>query len=182
MRLSVIGCSGSGKTTLAREAARRLGAPFIELDAIRHQANWVELPDDQLRPRVAEAIAGDAWVCDGDYSAVYPMILERSTDVAWLDPPKSVVMAQVIWRSFSRAITARELWNGNRESFANWSDRGHPIRWAWTKFEGVRAKYARKTASGEFAHVAVHHLRDRHGARAFLARLGCVGNIGEAER
>ncbi len=31
----------------------------------------------------------------------------------------------------ARALTRRELWNGNRESFRNWLDPEHPIRWAW---------------------------------------------------
>ena len=42
-------------------------------------------------------------------------------------------MRRVIWRSFSRAVTGRELWagTGNREEFRRWLDKEHPIRWAW---------------------------------------------------
>jgi hypothetical protein len=29
-----------------------------------------------------------------------------------------------------QATTRRELWNGNRETFRDWLDPDHPIRWA----------------------------------------------------
>jgi adenylate kinase family enzyme len=36
-RVAVIGNSGLGKSTISAELARRIGAPHIELDAIRHR-------------------------------------------------------------------------------------------------------------------------------------------------
>jgi hypothetical protein len=168
VRLSVIGCSGAGKTTFARAAAARLGVAFIELDAIRHQANWRELPDPEFRARVAPLLARETWVCDGSYRGVDSLVRARATDVAWLDPSKLVVMAQVIGRSFSRALLRAELWNGNRETFAGWLDSGHPIPWAWRRFGTVRVEYARRIAEDARAGVRVHRLCDRRSARAFL--------------
>jgi adenylate kinase family enzyme len=40
-RTVVIGTSCSGKTTFARDLARTLGLPHIELDALHWQPNWV---------------------------------------------------------------------------------------------------------------------------------------------
>ena len=34
--------SGNGKTTVGRQLARRLGVPFVELDALHHGPNWTE--------------------------------------------------------------------------------------------------------------------------------------------
>lgn len=42
-RVAVVGNSGSGKSTFAAELARRLGVPWVELDAVFHQPGWTEL-------------------------------------------------------------------------------------------------------------------------------------------
>jgi adenylate kinase family enzyme len=168
MRVSVIGSSGSGKTTFGKRLASRLGCPFLELDSVYHQAGWTQLPDDEFRARVAALLTADAWVCDGNYSAVHSVVRDRATDVVWLDPPKAVVMAQVIWRSVSRGVMRQELWNGNRERISEWLSPEHPIRWAWSRFESKRKDYTARMASPEYAHVRFHRLRSRRAARAFL--------------
>ncbi len=123
-RISVIGVSGSGKSTIARLAAARLRIPYIELDAIHHGPKWTEIPDEDFRRIVRELVAGDAWVIDGGYRAVRDLVWARATTVVWVDPPKATVMAQVIWRSFIRALTRHELWHGNWEEFRTWVDPG----------------------------------------------------------
>ena len=140
-RVSVVGSSGSGKTTLGKALAVRLDVPFVELDSIFHQPNWTELPDDEFRARVREAVAGDAWVVDGNYAAVRPIVLGRATTVVWLDYSRPRVMQQVIRRSVGRGITRQELWNGNREDPRTWLDADHPIRWAWTHHARKRVEY-----------------------------------------
>ena len=59
--------SGNGKTTLGRELARRLGVPFVEMDALVHGPGWVDTPDDELRAQVEPIVASDGWVIDGPY-------------------------------------------------------------------------------------------------------------------
>jgi adenylate kinase family enzyme len=140
-RISIIGTSGSGKTTVAARAAKRLGLPHIELDAIRHGPNWTETPDAEFRLKVAAIAAGERWVIDGNYGVVRDIVWARATTVVWLDPPRAVVMAQVIWRSVTRAITREELWNGNRERFGKFLDADHPIRWAFSTHHARRAKF-----------------------------------------
>src|SRR4051794_9102256 len=128
MRVSIVGTSGSGKSTFGRTLADRIGAPFVELDSIYHQANWTPLPDDEFQARVRELVDGDSWVVDGNYSSVVlPIVFTRATTVVWLDYARPVVMARVIRRSASRAFVNRELWNGNREDIRNWIDSEHPI-------------------------------------------------------
>jgi adenylate kinase family enzyme len=171
VRVSVIGSSGAGKTTFGRKLSARLGAPFFELDAIYHLPGWCELSDEEFRARVSEATTAGAWVCDGNYSVVRPMVWERATDVVWIDPPKAIVMAQVVSRSLSRAVTGRELWNGNRERMRTWLDPAHPIRWAWSQYDRKRAEYPARLARPEYAHLRLHRLHSRRQARRFLAEI-----------
>jgi adenylate kinase family enzyme len=165
----VIGCSGAGKTTFGKRLAARLGCAFVELDAIYHQANWTRLADDVFRARVEAALSSDKWVCDGNYSAVHPIVRARATDVVWLNPPKGVVMAQVVWRSVVRAAMPQaELWNGNRESVRRWLNAEHPIRWAWSTFEKKRVDYEARMTQPEYAHLHFHRLQTRPATRAFI--------------
>ena len=60
--------------------------PFVELDGIFHQPGWAPLAADEFRRRVAEVTAGDAWVIDGNYSAVRPLVWARA-DTVDLDRP-----------------------------------------------------------------------------------------------
>src|SRR5437879_13025455 len=66
-RVSVVGSTGSGKTTFARDLARRLGVPHVELDALNWGPSWTMVPVDVFKERVARAVEGDAWVIDGNY-------------------------------------------------------------------------------------------------------------------
>ncbi len=118
--------------------------------------------------RVEAALSSDQWVCDGNYPAVHTVVRARATDVVWLDPPKAVVMAQVAWRSVVGAAMHAELWNGNRESVANWLDPEHPIRWAWSTFEKMRVDCEARMRQPEYAHVRFHRLKTRHAMRAFI--------------
>jgi adenylate kinase family enzyme len=140
-RISVVGTSGSGKSTVAARAARRLGIPHVELDALRHGRGWAETPDGEFRRRVAALAEGDRWIIDGNYTMVRDLVWARATAVVWLDLPRALVMAQVIGRSVSRAVTRRELWNGNRENPLHWLHSDHPIRWSWSTHARRRAEY-----------------------------------------
>ena len=167
----MVGSSGSGKSTFGRKLAERLGVDHIELDAIYHQANWTSLSDDEFRARVSKVVVGDAWVIDGNYGAVRPLVLERATDVVWLDYSRYVVMSRVIRRSASRAFINRELWNGNKESIRNWVDPEHPIRWAWTQFDRKRVEYEARFRSPEYAHLQVARFQSPHEADDWLANV-----------
>jgi adenylate kinase family enzyme len=170
VRVAIIGSSGAGKSTLGQALAARLGCPFVELDAIFHQANWTPLEDEVFRARVAEQVAGERWVVDGNYAAVRPLVLARATDVVWLDLPKAIVMKQVIVRSLRRVIDRRPLWNGNRERLRAWLDADHPIRYAWRKFDERRRHSIELFASPELAHARLHRLRNHAEIDRFLRR------------
>jgi adenylate kinase family enzyme len=166
----MVGTSGSGKSTVGRAAAERLGVPFLELDSLRHQAGWVELPDDEFRRRTAEFIdaAGDGWVVDGNYSVVRDLVHERAANVVWLDLARWRVMWQVTTRTLGRMVLRRELWNGNKESLRNIVKRDpleNIILWAWTTHGRRRREY------GERATEKWIRLGSRREIKAWLASL-----------
>lgn len=118
-RVEVIGPSCSGKTTTARRLAAILGVPYIELDALHHDAGWSEAPAELLQERVRAALdaAVDGWVVDGTYfGKLGSLVLDEVDTIVWLDIPFRTAIRRVLWRTFRRAVRREELWNGNRES------------------------------------------------------------------
>ena len=119
-RINVKGTSGSGKTTFAQELARRLGLPFVELDALHHGPNWAEPTDDEFRTRVREAIeaAPDGWVIDGNYERkLGELVLGPAEKIVWLDLPFALKVRRLWRRTIRRILDDVELWSGNKESW-----------------------------------------------------------------
>lgn len=67
-RIVILGNGGSGKSTLARLLGERLDLPVVHLDKLFWEPGWAEPDAQQFRERVREAVAGDAWVCEGNYA------------------------------------------------------------------------------------------------------------------
>jgi adenylate kinase family enzyme len=163
-RIAVIGNSGAGKSTLARALSTRLKIAHIELDALNWGPGWkalsIEEPDQWSRV-VADAIGGEAWITDGNYSrGALPQILPRATDVVWLDYRRSLIIARVVRRSFVRAISRQELWpgTGNHETFRQWLQKDHPIRWTWDTYRDANARREGHFSNPALAHVRKHRL------------------------
>lgn len=112
--------SGNGKTTLGRELARRLQVPFVEMDALVHGPDWVELPDDALREQMEPIVASDGWVIDGGYwGKIGDLVLRNADVIVWLDLPLHVWLPRLVRRSVRRIRGHEQLWNGNRETVRN---------------------------------------------------------------
>jgi len=116
-RISVTG--KGGKTTLSKALAKRFDLEFIEQDAIRHQANWVELSNEEHREVLGRLMddADGAFVVDGNYSAVRDMLLPRVETLIVLALPWRVMFWRTLKRTVLRRIRGEELWNGNTETF-----------------------------------------------------------------
>jgi hypothetical protein len=172
-RILVVGTSGSGKTALAARLAHRLGATHVELDEFKHGPDWTERSADEMRARTAAAIEGvEAWVADGNYSEVRDVLWPRANTIVWLDYSRALVMSRVVRRSIARAVTRRELWNGNRSDWRRWGDPDHPIRWAWRTHGAKRDEYERLILLPEWSHLEVMRLRRPRDARSLLSLAG----------
>ena len=172
-RVSVVGNSGSGKTTLGAALGRAMGAPHLELDGVFHQPNWEPLDQAEFRRRVGEFVAADRWVVDGNYSAVQDLIWDRADTVVWLDPPRSRVMRQVLWRTIRRAAVHKELWNGNRERWGNLftaDPQESVIAWAWTRHHVYQERYLAASRDPANAHLNFVRVRSPRDTAALLRR------------
>jgi adenylate kinase family enzyme len=130
-RINVTGTSCSGKTRLARELARRLGLPHVELDALFWGPDWTPVPRETFRARLAAALAADRWVADGGYAAVRDITWAHADTIVWLDYPMRTVLARWARRTVARIRTQEEFWpgTGNRESVRNALRRGGLLWW-----------------------------------------------------
>jgi adenylate kinase family enzyme len=171
-RVVVLGSSGSGKTTLARELARRLSVPHVELDALHWKPNWTSTPTEQLIEEVRVALdAADAkaggWTVCGHYGQVRQVTWGRADTIIFLDYPMRVVFLRMLRRTLRRCWRKEELWNGNRESL--WAQLVHPdslFLWVIKTWRLRRRDVPRHLRDPRFAHVRAM----RFGSPAALQR------------
>lgn len=174
-RVAVVGTSGSGKTTLAQQLARRLGVPHVELDALNWGPDWTPAPPEEFRLFASRALAGDAWITDGNYHAVRDIVWSQADTVVWLDYPLAVVMARVIWRTIRRTVTREELWSGNRERFlVAFFGRESIVWWAFSSYRRRKREYPVLFSQPEHAHLRVVRLSSPRVAQQWLETLPAV--------
>jgi adenylate kinase family enzyme len=167
-RVLVGGISGAGKTTMAERLAERFGLPRYELDALHHGPNWQ--PRAAFQSEVEQFARSARWVTEDQYHGVLgDLLIARADTFVWLDLPRGTVMFRVIRRSVIRALTRRELWNGNRESIRNWLDPEHPIRWAWSQHAARRNRIQDRLR--DHPHLSVIRLPSARAARQWYRHL-----------
>ena len=172
-RIAVLGTTGSGKTTFSRRVAAAIGAPHVELDGLFHGPDWTPAERDVFRARVTAAIAGPAWVTDGNYSSFLRDLIWPAADlIIWLDYPFRIVIWRLFLRIMRRGIRREELWNGNRESLrAHFLTRESLLLWARKTHWAHRRDWPLVFASSEVAQVPVVRLRRPGDAEAWLRAL-----------
>lgn len=150
-RIIVVGSSNAGKSTLGRALAERLGVPFIELDALHWEADWVPAEREVFRERVRKAIEAEAWVLDGNYTSQQQEVSWPAADtIVWLDLSLVTVLRRCAKRTWRRWRTQELLYGGsNRENF--WE---HLMLW--------------DTDKSLIAYTAIHHRRRRRDHEAVI--------------
>jgi adenylate kinase family enzyme len=170
-RVVVIGTSGSGKTTLAQQIAGRLRLPHIELDALHWEPGWRPASPEVFQGRVIEALSGDAWVVDGNYSKVRDLVWKRADTLIWLNYPLWVSLWRVFWRGVKRSLTREDLWNtGNRESLRqHLLTRDSLIWWVLKTHKRREREYPALFRLPEYAHLQVIQLRSPKETELWLS-------------
>jgi adenylate kinase family enzyme len=102
-RIVIIGNSGGGKSTLARRLGEKLSLPVVHLDVLFWKPGWLASDDAAFEAQVREALAGEAWVCDGHFPDTQPLRMARADTVVWIDQPVWLCL----WRAWTRLLTYR---------------------------------------------------------------------------
>ncbi|MEO0349822.1 MAG: adenylate kinase [Cyanobacteria bacterium P01_A01_bin.15] len=169
-RISVVGTSGSGKTTLACEISQRLQIPHLELDALYWEPNWGEPPEDIFRQRVSNALMGDRWVVDGNYSKVRDIVWGRADTIVFLDYSFGLVWWRLWQRTVRRAFQQEELWNENRETIRqSFFSRESILLWMLQTYSERRKRYPQLFRQPEYQHLEVLHLQSQTQTNDWLA-------------
>ncbi|GAA0256069.1 AAA family ATPase [Methylorubrum aminovorans] len=167
-RINILGNSGSGKSTLARMIGERLQIPVVYLDKMFWEPDWQEADTRVFRQRVARAVSGDAWVCEGNYATkTFDLRIPQADLNVWLDTPRMICATRVILRSMG--IKDRpDLPAGCKEG--NFRNTLELVRDVW-RFEATR----RSRVDAELARWAkaetVLHLKEPDQIAKFLTTI-----------
>jgi adenylate kinase family enzyme len=171
-RVVVVGASGSGKSVLARELARRLAVPHVDLDALHWGPDWTPTPTEILRRRVEAALAGEGWTVSGNYSALRDSIWPRADTLIWLDYPMPIVMWRVLQRTVRRCITKELLWSDNLETWRkSFFARDSIIVWAWTTWRKPRRNYPKLFRSPAYQGIRKFRFMSPEQTQDWLSRV-----------
>jgi adenylate kinase family enzyme len=168
--VNVIGTSGSGKTTFGRQLAGFLNIPFIEMDAIFWGPNWQPSEDEDFFPRLTEALQGEHWVLDGNYSRTTDIKMERVEVVIWLDFSFPRTLWQAIVRATGRLFSQEELWpgTGNRESLRMLFSKDSIVLWTITSYARRRKNIIEMMGDPRYQPIRFHRLRSPAETAGFL--------------
>lgn len=119
-RINVIGTTGSGKSTFSEALAKKLSCPYIHMDQLFWKPNWEESTDEEFIPKVKDAVSGDSWVLDGNFSRTNTTKWDNVDTIIWIDYSYSRTLFQLLKRTITRVFSQEELWlgTGNKESFS----------------------------------------------------------------
>lgn len=176
-RIAVLGSSGSGKSTLARQLGEILGLPVVHMDVLFWRPGWVEAPEEEWRTLHDEAVRGDAWIIDGNYSRTWETRLPRADTIVFLDLPRWRCLWRVLWRRVRYAGRTRpDMAPGCPEKV----DREF-LAWVWQWHAQHRPRHlAALREYGREKDVVI--LRSPREVRAFLARVAREGGAAAGAR
>ena len=169
-RLIVIGTTGSGKTTLAKKIAEKLNCPHIQIDSLFWKPNWQEATDEELFAKIEEAVSQESWVLDGNYTRTNHLTWPKADTVVWVNFPFWLTFYQNFTRSFKRALTREELWEGtgNKESFGKMFSSDSILVWLFRSYGPQLKTNVEKMNDPQYSHINFHRLRSRKEIRNFL--------------
>lgn len=160
-RILIVGNSCSGKSTLGAHLAAFLNIPFVELDALNWEPNWVGLNEtnpDELMRRMQAATVGDCWVVAGSYTKFSQQTFwPRLETIIWLDLPLYQLVGRMLKRSWKRWRTNELLWKTNYEKFwpqlMVWRKEDSLLWWIVTQYQPKRQRMLAYQVDPLWSHI-----------------------------
>lgn len=97
-KVIIIGCPGSGKTTFAKKLCDVTKLPLFHLDAIWHKADRTYITREEFDARLADILALDSWIIDGNYSRTVKCRMAACDTVILFDLPTEVCLDGAVSR------------------------------------------------------------------------------------
>ena len=141
-RVLVYGVTGSGKTTLAERISLVTSLPWYSVDELTWEPEWVEVPHDEQRRRIAAICEQPEWILDSAYGLWRDIPLPRAQLIVALDYPRWISLQRLVRRTISRAHNRTLICNGNTESLKRAVPRESIVRWHFHSFRRKRSRIA----------------------------------------
>lgn len=94
-KVIILGCPGAGKSTFARRLHAATGLPLFYLDRLWHRPDHTTLPREVFDRALAQILAGDRWIVDGNYLRTLEMRLQACDTAFFLDYPPELCLEGV---------------------------------------------------------------------------------------
>ena len=161
-RIIIVGNGGTGKSTLAVKLGNRLNLPVVHLDRLFWRPGWKSVPNAEFDALLAEEVAKDEWIIDGNYNRTIETRLKRADTVVWLDFPRFTALCGVLRRTLVwRGKTRPDMGEGCPEKIDC-----EFIRWIWNFNRNNRERYRRLFNPTE--NLAVVILKNRSAVKKWL--------------
>ncbi len=103
MKIAVMGYVGSGKSVLARNLAKKLGIPKLELDDIAFDLNWKAVDRLKILPDIQAFMEQDSWIIDGNYDdLLQEQRLEMADHIIFVILPRFQCLLRALRRTKER--------------------------------------------------------------------------------
>lgn len=97
-KILIIGSPGAGKSTFARRLRDITGLPLYHLDLLWHKADKTTVSREEFDTRLADILALDRWIMDGNFQRTMETRLQACDTVILLDFPVDVCLARAAAR------------------------------------------------------------------------------------
>ena len=164
-RIIIIGCGGAGKSTLARKLGEVLDLPVVHLDKLFWKPGWVETSHEEFDALLAQELAKDKWIMDGNFNRTMPERIKRCDTIIYLDFSRLACLLGVLKRVITTYGKVRpDMGEGCPERIDL-----EFLKWVWNFNKNKRESYYKLLNEAENVETIV--LKNRRAVKLFLKSL-----------